>query len=90
LLFVEVMDIRASFDAIARGLGHRDSLVREAAADLAVIACEEQGSVEEIVHLVGPLRTARDEGTPELAARATRAIAFLDRHRAAKGLSPLG
>lgn len=90
LLAIDVVDIRASFVAISDALAHPDAAVREAAAELAVLACEAQGGVDEILVLARPVADARDDAAPAVRDAASRAVAFLDAHRERRGLSPLG
>lgn len=90
LLAIDVVDIRTSFDAIALALAHDDVAVREAAADLAVIACEAQGGVEEVSHLVRPLLDARQDASPAVRDAVAQALGFVNGHRATRGMTPLG
>lgn len=90
LLAIDVVDIRASFDAIALALAHDDVAVREAAAELAVIACEAQGGVDEVSHLVRPLLDARQDASPAVRDAVAQALGFVNGHREERGMTPLG
>lgn len=90
VLAIDVVDIRTSFDAIALALAHDDVAVREAAAELAAIACEAQGGIEEVSHLVRPLLDALQDPSPAVRDGVAQALGFVNGHRAARGMTPLG
>lgn len=90
MLSIDVVDIRGSFGAIVEALAHGDAKVRQAAAELAAVACEEQGGIDEATALARPIVEACEDAVPAVRDAARQAVGFLNRHRETRRMPPLG